>query len=232
MSESIVVQRAIEDKVAQIKRALDILFQPGDVVELRCLNTHKGTISGYFNDFNKLAQEAAKLSGKVPAVYVTLNPVNPDLLARSANRIKAYARETTADKDILRRRWLPLDFDPVRPAGISSTDAEHEAALTRAREVREWLRGQGWPEPILADSGNGAHLLYRIDLPNDEDAARLVKGCIEAIAFKFADERINVDLTPFNAARIWKLYGTLCCKGDNLPERPHRLARLLEVPKW
>src|SRR5262249_8541637 len=34
----------------------------------------------------------------------------------------------------------------------------------------------------------------------------------------------------FNAARIWKVYGTMACKGDNLPERPHRLSRLLAVP--
>lgn len=35
----------------------------------------------------------------------------------------------------------------------------------------------------------------------------------------------------YNAARIWKLYGTLACKGDNIPARPHRIAEILETPE-
>ena len=32
----------------------------------------------------------------------------------------------------------------------------------------------------------------------------------------------------FNAARIVKAYGTVARKGDDIPERPHRLSRILE----
>jgi hypothetical protein len=39
-----------------------------------------------------------------------------------------------------------------------------------------------------------------------------------------------VDTAVHNPARIWKLYGTLSAKGDNTPERPHRMARILEAP--
>jgi hypothetical protein len=46
----------------------------------------------------------------------------------------------------------------------------------------------------------------------------------------YSDDVVSVDLTTFNAARIWKVYGTLACKGDTLPDRPHRLARLFDVP--
>src|SRR5207247_1842544 len=134
--------------------------------------------------------------------------------------------------DILKRRWLLIDFDPVRPTGISSTDAEHEAALKRAREVRAWLIEQGVPgnAMVLADSGNGAHLLVRIDLPNDGGSRDLVQRCLKALDLRFSDGAVGVDLTTFNAARICKLYGTLACKGDSTPERPHRVARILEVP--
>jgi hypothetical protein len=45
---------------------------------------------------------------------------------------------------------------------------------------------------VFADSGNGSHLLYRIDLPNDADALRLVKGVLEAIAAKFSGEGVDV----------------------------------------
>ena len=215
--------------IVEIRRFLDVLLEPGQVGELRALHTRQATASGYFDDLGEMAKGAQSLSGKGPAVYVTLNPVNPDLLARAANQIKPYAHMTTADRDILRRRWLPVDFDAVRPAGISSTDAEHEAALNRAEECREWLRSQGWPEPIFADSGNGAHLLYRVDLPVDDD--RFVEMSLKALAAKFNDDAVVVDVGNYNSARIWKVYGTMVCKGDNVPERPHRLAQILAVPE-
>ena len=114
--------------------------------------------AGYFDDWAKLAEAAATIC-KAKGWYVTLNPVNSALLARAANRIRAVGKEpTTSDPDILRRRWLPIDLDAVRPAGISSTDEEHRAALDFALTIRDHLTAVGWPEPILADSGNGATL--------------------------------------------------------------------------
>jgi hypothetical protein len=84
--------------------------------------------------------------------------------------------------------------------------------------------------PLEADSSNGAHLLYRVDLPNDKCAAGLLQRCLQALAFQFSNEEVAVDLTTYNAARICKLYGTLSCKGDSTPDRPHRLSRLLVTP--
>ena len=215
-----------------IQHTARVLFPPGVVVELRALDAPgQGTVSGYFDDMDALAQAALQWSGKAPAVYTTLNPCTPSLLARSANRVRGRAKTTTTDSDIATRRWLPLDFDPVRPAGISSTDAEHTAALERAEACTAWLTDRGWPRPCAADSGNGGHLLYAIDVPNDEDSRRLMQRCLEALAFHFSDDAVALDTSVFNAARIWKVYGTMACKGDHLPERPHRLSRLLSVPE-
>jgi hypothetical protein len=102
--------------------------------------------------------------------------------------------------------------------------------LDKANEIRMFLKGLGWPDPILADSGNGGHLLYKIDLPNDEASRNLFRRCLEALDFLFSDENVSIDRSVHNASRIWKLYGTMACKGDNTPERPHRLAKILEVP--
>ena len=93
------------------------------------------------------------------------------------------------------------------------------------------MSSQGWPPTILADSGNGAHLEYRIDLPNDEKSTALVRAVIEAIGQQFTGQGVDVDRKVFNAARIWKLYGTTARKAHNMPDRPHRLAQLVEVPE-
>lgn len=213
----------------EIQSAVELLFQPGVVVEIRAFKGRE-TVSGYFDDRALLAYEAGKLEDRGYSVYVTLNEINPALLARASNRArKVYKEPTTSDSDIVRRRWLPLDFDPVRPSGVSATDAEKQAARRRALEVREFLREFGWPEPVVGDSGNGYHLLYRIELPNDRESLELVKGILEALAFKFSDKAVEVDTTTCNAARIWKLYGTTARKGDDARGRPHRRSRLLKV---
>src|SRR5262249_57025876 len=88
----------------------------------------------------------------------------------------------------------------------------------------------GWPAPVEADSGNGAHLLYRIDLANNDGAAGLVQGCLAALDWQFSDAAVNVDTTVYNASRICKLYGTLAVKGDATAERPHRRSAILSAP--
>ncbi|RYI27945.1 hypothetical protein EVU96_15955 [Bacillus infantis] len=214
-----------------IMESLSMLKRDGDVIELRILKTAKGTVSGYFNDYQELADAAVEYDGKIPAIYFTLNPVKPDLLSRAANRIVHRAKHTTSDADIECRRWFPIDFDPVRPSGISSTDEEHQAAHTLAKEVQHFFTDRGWSEPVVADSGNGAHLLYPINLPNDDESTMLIKQALEALDFKFSNESVNVDKSVFNAARIWKLYGTMACKGDHTEERPHRLSQILTYPE-
>jgi len=52
----------------------------------------------------------------------------------------------------------------------------------------------------------------------------------KALSFRYSDERVCVDTTTANAARIWKLYGTTARKGDSTEERPHRVSKLLKVP--
>lgn len=217
----------------EIARSLKLIHGEEGVYEIRALKVVRGkTTAGYYDDqhFEEAIRDATELSGMSQGVYLTLNPVDRRLLARSCYRLTRYADCLTKDHEILRRRWLPVDFDPKRPAGISSTDAEHQAALSRASDCRDHLRKQGFPDPIFADSGNGAHLLYRIDLPNDTEREVVVKRILESLASKFTDSTVDLDRSVYNAARIWKLYGTLSAKGDHTADRPHRIARILEVP--
>ncbi len=220
------------DKTA-ILAALAVLFDPGDVIELRAF--HKGrkrTDAGYFdaNHWDVLADHAARLSASGAAVYITLNPVDPQLLSRYSNRIEAFANSTTTDKQVTRRRWLLIDLDPVRPSGTSATDTQLEAARIKAREVYSYLVGIGWPAPVVAISGNGYHLLCAIDLPNDDASTALVKAVLLALGERFDDVHTKVDRSVFNAARICKLYGTVANKGDHTAAAPWRLSCLLQTP--
>jgi hypothetical protein len=101
----------------------------------------------------------------------------------------------------------------------------------KAGVVLDYLTAQGWPQPVSADSGNGIHLLYSIDLPNDDSSRDLVKGSLEALAARFDDGAVKIDRSVHNAGRIVKLHGTVANKGDNIPEAPWRLSKLHTVPE-
>ena len=218
--------------IADMERFLELLHD-GSPFEVRALNTaHRGVVSGYYRDPCAAVRDVARSLERSGAegVYVTLNVLNPDVVARSNGRLRDFARSTTADGDIQSRRWLLLDFDAMRPSGISATDAEAQAALERAAQARDELTRGRWPEPLVIASGNGAHLLYRVDLPNDVASQSLISSVLRGLAARFDDDRVHLDTATANAARITKLVGTWARKGDDLPERPHRRARLLSAP--
>ena len=119
-----------------IIQGLRLLFSPGDVVEMRALEVEErskgrsfwANYSGYFDSehWEDLANAALRLTGDAAGVYITLNPCAPALLSRRANRVDRAASSkghgnSTTDRDIVCRRWLPIDCDPVRPAGVSAT---------------------------------------------------------------------------------------------------------------
>lgn len=161
---------------------------------------------------------------------MTVNPVDPALLARAANRIKQKVRATTADANVLERRWLPVDIDPIRPTDISASEPEREAALAVARGVWAYLHDLGWSEPVTAMSGNGYWLLYPVDLPNDPESKRLDDGVLAHLAARFGTDRVSIDTTVSNASRIVAMIGTLKVKGDATTDRPHRRSGLLRQP--
>lgn len=132
------------------------------VVEVRILNTPRGTVSGYFDDLEKLGEAIAPWDGRA-SIYTTVNPILPDLLARAPNRLIHFARVTTKDSEIQRRYSFLLDIDPVRPRGLPATDAEVSVAISQRDEIELWCRAGAWPEPLTAMSGNGAHAMWRVD---------------------------------------------------------------------
>jgi hypothetical protein len=178
-----------------------------------------GTLAGWFDDIDRLINEAHKL--RDVSGYVTVNPVRSDLLARSDHRL-SKSRHTTRDLDVVCLRWLYLDIDALRPADISSTEAELSAAIRR----RDAILGD---HPALAASGawgcsgNGAWVLVRLpDYPNDPPHAALLARALATLDNKYSDNTVRIDTATANPARLIGLPGTVKVKGCHRPERPWR----------
>lgn len=217
------------DAIATADAFLHALWRPGDVRELRLLKIRRGYAqSGYFDDPSKLVAAAARFDGLANA-YVTLNPVNPELLARAVNRV-VQGGPATADVDVVERRWVLVDIDPKRPAGISATAEEVRHAETAAHSIRDHLCSLGWPSPVLGFSGNGFAELYQVRLPNDAASTSIVAAFIRYLATRFDSEDVVIDTTVTNPSRLTCLLGTLKLKGDSTADRPHRRSALVDLP--
>lgn len=202
-----------------------IFVHPGEIVEVRSING-KSVTAGYFDNHEAFCKAVRAIDRMGGNVYFTLQVIDPRLIARANNRTKPGIA-TTSDKDVLFYRWLPVDTDPVRPSGISSSDPELEEARLIMEEVVVWLQAEmGFSRPIAAMSGNGCHALYRLpDLANTPQNRDFIKGILETLDERFSTSRVSIDTTVFNPARIWKLYGTTARKGDELPATEYREAR-------
>ena len=224
------------------------LIDPDQLVEVRALEVLDGkksrgkngsTWAGTFHgtELVEMAKAALSLSGKCFGVYYTLNPLKPEFHVVKAPRLGRVGKGQTADdKDVLARRWLLIDFDPIKAAGFekeSATNDEKDRTRHYAVKVQDWLNDQGWPRPVFSDSGNGHHLLYRFEdtppvlpLPQDDP----VRMALRMLAESNLVPPGMIDTTNFNPARIVKFPGTMACKGTPTDERPHRRARVLETP--
>ena len=220
---------AINEKT--IRQAVEVLHPGGELFEVRAIDG-RWNASGYFTSADVLIEQLkyAKIKSKAN-IYITLGGIKADCYARAQHdKFIENATPTTTDSDIEGYNWLMVDLDPVRTSGVSSSNEELEAAKKKANDIYLYMQQQGWSEPVIAVSGNGVHLLYKVQIVNEPETVNLFRDALQALNAMFADSKTDVDVKTFNPARICKLYGTEAKKGANIPDRPHRMSYIQSVP--
>lgn len=216
--------------IGKIKEALEILKPDGQLYEIRILKG-KQIISGYFKNADVLEKALKTVDLRGANIFYTLNVINEDCYAREQKDCFRQSKTTTSDGDIETYQWMLVDLDPIRKTGISSTKEEVTYAYETAQRVINYLRERDFPAPIMALSGNGIHLLYRIALKNTPENAALIEKCLKALAIVFDDDKVEIDKKVFNPSRVSKLYGTTAQKGSSTDKRPHRMSRIISNPE-
>jgi hypothetical protein len=198
---------------------------PGQLSELRALDVGgRRAVHGYFNDPAAMAAQAAAWDAAgAKGVYFTPNPLRPDLIS---------SRTSAKKEDVIRRHWFLVDVDPNRGPDCSSNEIERLAAWTVLDRCCGTLDGAGMAGSVIGDSGNGWHVSYPIDLPNDDNSQELIKAVLKGLQRICGTDHAQVDCSCHDAPRIWKLYGTCARKGQPTPDRPHRYAQLIEGRPW
>ena len=207
---------------------LSLLHEPDEIIEIRSIDP-KPVISGYFRaDSPAIAKELSRYPNRT--FYQTMNRVKSACYARDQHeRLVERPHETTTDGDIAGYQWLLIDADPVRPSGVSASREEKEAARRVAGMTMKKLMAMGFSEPVVADSGNGYHLLFHIHASTTEK--QVLADFLAVLDMWFSAELVKIDTAVFNPARITKLYGTIATKGASTPERPHRRSGIIRKPE-
>ena len=220
----------------QLRKWWEVFNPSSKLVEIRLLG--KNTYSGYFTNIDTLIAQLRPLLdhnnyqyyGAMQA-YFTLNEVNEDLYSREQRDVFVKKpKSTTTDGDIVRRRFVLIDLDPQRSAGISASNEEFEKAHMKCVDVYKYLLANGFKEPIITVSGNGYHCYVPCDMPNDDEHNELIKKFLQSLSNIFGGDDVEVDEKVFNPARIDKLIGTWAKKGADSNERPWRISKILKVP--
>ena len=221
------------EQMGDIQKTADIFLD--GVAEVRVLGIRgKGPWSdfasksavGFFDDKEKMAAaiEAVEKEGSATGIYVTLNKINPDISARAYNKLKANV-SGAGDEHIEKINWIPIDIDPFRVTGVSSSKEELEIAYVVAKKACRFLEENNIHISVKAMSGNGYHALIAVDF--SVDMAPLTHKFLQTLSQMFSTEEAKIDTVNYNPSRIWKAYGTTARKGDSIPTRPHRKAKIL-----
>jgi hypothetical protein len=185
--------------------------------------------SGLFNDLPYLLK-AVDQRLEQGALYSTLNAPSDRHVGNS------FGATPLKNDDMVFIKRIPFDFDPIRPAGVSSSDAELEAAIECRNEVVSAMKALGWPMPAMALSGNGAHAVWRCSVRSEERLAKSLHVIYSQIKAQFAElfeyRQVHFDTCVRNPGRILRLYGTVNRKGEHTVERPHRLASVRIPTTW
>lgn len=213
-----------------IRQWYDTFKSGEELVEVRIVdNAYKRTYSGYFTDVNTLLNEIRKYDNC--NIYFTLNAINPACYDREQHdRIVTKPKSTTSDNDIVGRDWILIDIDTKKPSDTNSTDEEKEMAKEVVNNVFKFLRDEGFEKPVVCDSGNGFHLLYKIAMKNSNENTTICKEFLQVLDMLFSNPNVEIDCSTFNSSRICKLYGTFSRKGSNTKKRPQRESKILRIP--
>ena len=214
-----------------LRQWYDVFKDNNELVEIRILDPEtKRSYSGYFTDIETILKEIKRYERC--NIYFTLNVIDPACYSREQHdKISTRPKSTTSDSEILARKWCLIDIDVEKPSDTNSTDEEKELAKQVVNNVYKYLRDEGFERPIVCDSSNGFHLLYKQAMVSNAKNTETMKSFLKVLDMYFSTDKVKIDCSTFNPSRISKLYGVISRKGFDTKDRPQRESKILKVPK-
>lgn len=220
-----------EDRMRELEKVWNIFSQDGFLV-IMTFNTSPRLI-GCFSDKEQLARSIKEK--ELVQFYTVLHKVKKEKLkSLPQNKLDVLKSGSgISSEDISRYRFLFIDIDVCNLKGNSSeskkrnaTYEENQKACDIAGEITEYLREKGFPEPFIINSGNGFHVLFRIQGTPSKSFDDTIKDFLKALSLKWKDDNIRVDTVVSDRARKIKLPGSWNGKS----KLNKRLSRIKNIP--
>ena len=180
----------------EIRKAISVIKKDSvtGVFEIRILESgRKDATVGYFTDVDTMLDKLKRQRLQGKNVYIVLNEIDRACYAKTARDEFVSRASSTQDKDIKGRWWILIDLDPIRPTDTSSSNESVERAKAKAGQVYDFLKQQGFTEPLVGFSGNGYHLLYRICVKNTDHVKDTIQRFLNTLNILFTDDYTKVD---------------------------------------
>ena len=196
------------------------LLDDNGVVELRVSDGYAWN-SGYYDDVELLLHDIAHHSELGFDVYSSLNSPSH---CRVTNRIYPTTK-ALRDADIEQYTRLLIDLDPVRSTSPSSED-ELDRAREAARKIHALMQGYDFPEPAWACSGNGIHLIYRVEITEADKFHPQWKQTLRGLKNMMQLKDVELDTSVANPAQICRAYGSINYKGAGSHDKAFRQSKI------
>lgn len=192
----------------------------------------------YADNDDDIVRLAVELDGKVPGIYIGVQPRPLDLFDNAPNcwmpAVSSPQTNWACDRDIEYITACFFDIDVAskeRTKGCPATEKELQQSLQAATLLS---RENGLAlSSVICCSGNGHYVLAPIvpvPVDGDEIAEKFRRFCHQ-LAEKVARQVSGIKIDPvYNLSRVMRLMGTVNGKGQPSDERPHRRAHFVSEP--
>ncbi len=204
----------------------ELNFAGGGVHEIAALRPNGSLVAGCFDRADAADGAIAALGDRYTSVWSTGNRVATLPIGRALNPSRLTGGPRCKNGH-MEQRYISLlhDYDPPRSKGVMSTQGELQAAIDQAMADREWLHSTlGWPRSPIGISGSGVQVRPRTDLEATPENIRLVARVLTALKQRSS----FIDVGRYALNQLCRYFGTMNRKGGNDPERPWRMATVLD----
>jgi len=192
----------------EILKALAVLHPDHDIVEVRTKWASGNTMVGRTRSHEAIAEWASFCGGE-PSIFITINQLPTGMVESPLNGTVWDAGGAVKDEYVMAIEWLHVDVDALREdSHQSASEAGIQEATARAKQIIQFLYVHGFPQPVIAFSGNGWHLLYRTSMENTPESAWLVRSLT-----KILHDLYKTDSQSHGASQVLRLYGAVNPKG-------------------
>ena len=225
------------DPSDEIRRHVQLLNYSGyGIAELR---TFEPTPMGAYAENEEIVLHlASQMDGKVPGVYIGVQPRTIDLLEWAYNCWEPAfeGRDSSFACDLHIEYFTTVLFDvgvisTDRQEGYPASEDELQVSLEAARLLAR--RDELSSCATICCTGNGHYVLARVEpipVKSGEIAVQAKQLCgnlAQDVAFRVPGVKID---PVYNLSGVMRLIGTINGKGKAIPYRPHRRAYFVTEP--